>query len=215
MSKKWGVIFIFAGVLLVLSPWLGQFFSRLPEYTMALLTFIYHHKTVLERIFPASLILLGFAILTKGFLRRFLVFIAFIVAFLSIIALIPTGHGLVSEKKIEFFAGDLVVEWEQGSWKGILDGFDLDGFEVVKVKGNSLDVEFFAGSVKVYLPEENVNVNVEGGVGEIRIFAPKNVKVEVEGDLGIGNFKNSHVAVNPEHTARINYELGIGEVKIE
>ncbi len=218
MSRKLGVIFVFVGILLIFAPWLIPFLNSLPEYLRLFFIFVSQYETILERIFPTSLILLGFAILVKGFLRKILILLAFAVALVSVIAIILPGHGYtpsISEKKIEFFVGDMIVEWEGGEiwggWKG-----DHGGLKVVKVKGNSLNIEFFAGSVKVFLPDDkDVGVNIEGGVGEIKVFAPRNVRVEVEGDLGIGSFENNHVTINPEHTAKISYELGIGEVSVE
>jgi hypothetical protein len=224
MSRKLGAIFVIFGILLLFAPWLILFLEGLFHYLLYYLplylglsfAFILQNEAILERIFPLSLILLGFAILVGGFLRRILMLLALAVALLSITAIIIPG-GLVttismssiSEEKIEFFVGDMVIEWEGGEKEWGRDG------GVVKVRGDRLNIEFFAGSVKVFLPDKDVSVDVTGGIGEIRIFAPKNVKIEVEGSLGIGGFENNHVAENPEHTAKISYELGMGEVKIE
>ncbi len=225
MTRKWGIVFILIGIFLIFAQWLVPLLKTLPDYLRLLFAFIFQYKPFLERIFPASLILLGFAILVRGFLRRICLFLAFVVAFISIIAMVLPGHGVIADKKIEFFVGDVVVEWGGGEgWDG-WDGWDGwsvwkswrdNGLKVVKVEGESLDIEFFAGSVKVLLPsDKDVSVNIDGGVGEIKVFAPKNVEIEVEGDLGIGNFENNHVVKNPEHTAKISYDLGIGKVEIE
>jgi|GEM_PF-1511246 hypothetical protein len=226
MSRKWGAIFVFIGIVLIFTPWLIPFLESLPYYLRLSFAFIFQYGSILERIFPVSLILLGFAILVGGFLRRTLILLAFAVALISIVAIILPSHGLIStmsmssisEKEIEFFAGDMIVEWEGGEGKGggVREVWRKDGSRVVKVKGDSLNIEFFVGSVEVFLPsDKDVSVNIDGGIGDIKVFAPKNVRVEVEGNLGIGSFENNHVAINPEHTARISYDLGIGEVRIE
>ena len=213
MSKKWGVTFILVGILFIAFPWIVPLAENLFRYLALFPSFIFHYKLTLERIFPASLILLGLAVLSRGYLRRALLLLAIAVALISVTAMIlPSGFlfdfpSSVSENKIEFFAGDMIVVWE--GQRG------AEGLEVVKVKGNSLSVEFFAGQVKVFLPNKDVSVSIKGGVGEIRVFAPEDVKVEVNGNLGIGDFKNTHVPINPKHTAKIRYELGVGEVRVE
>ncbi len=220
MSRRWGAILVALGLFLVLFPWLSRHFRFLPHYLESLIMFVSSNEAIFERLLPLSLILLGFAILAKGFLRKVLILVAFAVALLSMIAIILPSNGFspnVSEKKIEFFVGDMIVGWkenEQKSWNGWKG--TLNGMKVVEVNGNRVDVEFFVGNVKVFLPDDkDVSVNVKGGIGEIDIFAPENVRVEAEGNLGIGNFRNNHVPVNSEHTARISYELGIGKVRVE
>jgi hypothetical protein len=215
MSKKLGITFIIIGFALIFAPWLAPFIERLPEYIdvvfnilLTIFTLIHRYKPILERLFPASLILLGFTILSRGYLRRVLILFTLLVALISLSAMILPGYESGKEGKIEFFTGKTVVVWE---------GEEMaDGFRVVKVRGNSLDVKFFAGSLEIFLPtDRDVSVNIKGGVGEIKIFAPKNVRVRVEGDLGIGNFESDHSPTNPDHLAKIEYELGIGEMRIE
>ncbi|RLI76552.1 hypothetical protein DRO97_00465 [Archaeoglobales archaeon] len=225
MSRKLGAIFVFFGILLLFAPWLIPFLEDLPYYLLYYLplylrlsvAFIIENEAVLERIFPLSLILFGFAILVGGFMRKILVLLAFAVALLSMVAIVlPSGLVTtismysISEEKIEFFAGDVIVEWDDEEGKGW-----QRGGRIVKFRGDRLSIEFFVSSVKVFLPNKDVSVDIAGGVGEIWIFAPENVKVDVEGSLGIGSFENNHLALNPNHTARISYELGIGKVKIE
>jgi predicted membrane protein len=225
MSRKLGSIFVLFGILLLFAPWLVPLLEdllyyllhNLPLYIALLITFITQNEKILERIFPLSLILIGFAILVKGFLSKVLLLLAFAVALLSIVAIIlPSGlittvsMYSISQEKIEFFIGDVIVKWDGGEEEEWLGNGRL-----VKVEGGHLDIEFFAGSVKVLLPNKDVSIDIRGGIGEVRIFAPENVRVEVQGSLGIGSLEKEHVAINPDHTAKISYKLGIGEIKIE
>jgi hypothetical protein len=203
MGRKifWGIALIFIGLLLLIEP---QKYIELELPVYQLIDFFKSYE-VFAHLWPATLIFIGLAILTDGWLRKLFIVIALIVAILS--ATTSVYHGLMFFQKldneIEFVSGNIVIEWVK----------EHEGSVVVNT--TSLDVSFAFGNLMVYLPDDrDVSLRIEGGVGDIVIVAPENVDVRIRGESGIGKIQNLHKVVEREHFADIYYTLGIGNIEI-
>ncbi len=165
---------------------------------------IYQHASTLYKLYPLAISLIGLAILTNGVLRGVFIISALAVAVLSIAAytysVVGTSGIQVNDGSIRFGAGEALVSW-----------VETEG--AVTVGSNSTDISFGAGSVTVELPPHAVNVTVKGGVGEIKIIVPENVRVNFDGNVGIGEIEGLENVREGEVTANITCQLGIGKIE--
>jgi hypothetical protein len=156
-------------------------------------------------------VFIGFAVLTIGWQRQILTGLALVVAFLSLMALLLTSTSInaisVSQENgnIEFTAGEIFVTWDSSK----------SGDDIFVVTGNEANIDFAIGKVTVELPERDVFVNIDGGIGEIVFLVPKDVKTVVKGSVGIGQIGQTKISGTEDgkYVAFINCDLGIGEIK--
>jgi predicted membrane protein len=91
------------------------------------------------------------------------------------------------------------------------------------------ELDMGAGNVSVNLNgdwEHNVDVSIQGGVGQTTIYLPENIGVRVRVDKGIGDvdtsglYRDGNTYVNKDYeesdtTIEVNIQAGIGQVNLE
>jgi predicted membrane protein len=192
MRKVVGALLVLLGVFLLLAS------------TGVVKELISQHASTLYKLYPLAISLIGLAILTNGVLRGVFVISALIIAVISIAAytytIVDMSTIKVSDSSIEFGTGDVFISW-----------MEREGAMVVS--SNSTEINFGAGSVTIELPPHAVNVSVKGGVGEVIIIVPENVKVDFRGNVGIGEIEGLEKVREGEITARVICQLGIGKIE--
>jgi|GEM_PF-3552601 predicted membrane protein len=192
MRKVVGALLVLLGVFLLLAS------------TGVVKELISQHASTLYKLYPLAISLIGLAILTNGVLRGVFVISALIIAVISIAAytytIVDISTIKVSDSSIEFGTGDVFISW-----------MEREGAMVVS--SNSTEINFGAGSVTIELPPHAVNVSVKGGVGEVIIIVPENVKVDFRGNVGIGEIEGLEKVREGEITARVICQLGIGKIE--
>ena len=192
MRRVVGALLVLLGVFLLLAS------------TGVLKDIISQHASTLYKLYPLAISLIGLAILTNGVLRGIFVISALMVAVVSIAAYTYTVVDMstlqVSDGTIKFGTGEVTITWVER--KG-----------AVVVGGSTADINFGAGSVTVELPPHAVNVTVKGGVGEIKIIVPENVKVNFKGNVGIGQIEGLEKVSEGSITSNVTCQLGIGKIE--
>ena len=192
MRRVVGALLVLLGVFLLLAS------------TGVLKDIISQHASTLYKLYPLAISLIGLAILTNGVLRGIFVISALMVAVVSIAAYTYTVVDMstlqVSDGTIKFGTGEVTITWVER--KG-----------AVVVGGSTADINFGAGSVTVELPPHAVNVTVKGGVGEIKIIVPENVKVNFKGNVGIGEIEGLENVREGNVTVNVTCQLGMGKIE--
>ena len=192
MRRAIGALLVVLGLLLLLTS------------TGVIKEIIYQHASTLYKLYPLAISLIGLAILTNGVLRGIFVISALVVAVVSIAAYTYTVVDMssiqVRDSSIRFGTGEVTITWVER--KG-----------AVTVSSNSTDISFGAGSVTVELPRHAVNVTVKGGVGEIKIVVPEDVKVNFKGNVGIGEIEGLEKVSEGGITSNVTCQLGIGKIE--
>ena len=192
MRRAIGALLVLLGVLLLLAS------------TGVIKEIIYQHASTLYKLYPLAISLIGLAILTNGVLRGIFVISALVVVVVSIAAytytVVDVSSIQVSDGSIRFGTGEIMISWTE-----------QEG--AVIVSSNSTDISFGAGSVTVELPPRAVNVTVKGGVGEIKIVVPENVKVNFKGNVGIGQIEGLEKVREGDVTVNVTCQLGIGKIE--
>jgi predicted membrane protein len=192
MRRVVGALLVLLGVFLLLAS------------TGVIKEIIYQHASTLYKLYPLAISLIGLAILTNGVLRGVFIISALVVAVVSIAAytyaVVDMSSIQVKDSSIRFGTGEILISW-----------MEKEG--AVIIGSNSTDINFGAGSVTVELPQHAVNVTVKGGVGEIKIIVPENVKVNFNGNVGIGEIEGLEKVKEGEVTANVTCQLGIGKIE--
>jgi hypothetical protein len=132
---------------------------------------------------------------------------------------VPVGGGLINEWELQLSENvpmDLVIRTGAGNSQLDLGGLDM----------TSLTVETGAGVTTVNLDgnwQHDVDVSIEGGVGELKVNLPAEMGVRVEMDTALvtvtanGLINEEHGYVNQAygtapHTLTLNLQAGIGSV---
>ncbi len=85
---------------------------------------------------------------------------------------------------------------------------DLSGLSVRKV-----DADTGVGTLTLVLPEQNekMDVEVDGGVGQTKIFIPDNAIVDLDVDAGVGA---TEITIPPNAAVQIKASNGLGSVSV-
>jgi hypothetical protein len=127
-------------------------------------------------------------------------------------------------------------KWELSLNKDIPTNLDIDmgvgegNINLREVNLKELNIKSGVGKMSVDLSgdyKEDVEVDIEGGVGETTLYLPKNIGVRVKAEKGLGSIKegklkkeSNNVYVNDSYgktknSIQIEVEAGIGEIKLE
>ena len=182
--RSLGYSLIAAGLLIILLSLVS--FERVVEIVRSLDA---------TRVFAVSLILLGASILVKHRIRTAIMFSGVVLLALSVIA---SAYSVETVK---------VIGPSQNLSIGEIHVYPED------FKNGSLNVRFDIGQVVIELPRKPVNLTVKGGIGEVRIIVPQEVRVEFSGNVGLGKIEGLKEVRSGEIVSHVRVQLGIGEIR--
>ncbi|MCA9912194.1 MAG: hypothetical protein KC496_02545 [Anaerolineae bacterium] len=111
------------------------------------------------------------------------------------------------------------LEWSISLAPGIPLSLDVDGgvgptqMDLTGLRVRKVDADTGVGTLTLVLPEqtEKMDVEVDGGVGQTKIFIPNNTIVDLDVDAGVGA---TEITIPPNAAVQIKANNGLGSVSV-
>ncbi len=137
---------------------------------------------------------------------------------------------LKQQEKPEFSAGPFQrgfralanrddLEWNVSLAPGVPLSLEIDGgvgptsLDLTGLSIRSVDADTGVGTLNLVLPQqdEKITVEVDGGVGQTKVFVPDNANVDMDIDAGVGA---TEITVPPNAALQIKASGGLGSVSV-